>query len=106
VQIYATSGGNGSSKLKVTLTYAMGTPLTVSSAVAVPDWCVPGALPAGEYTLASAERVKLPTSLDTTLCNIYAIDLNPDVARTLTKVAFVDQGTSGDYVVFYGATAW
>ena len=105
VQIYAT-GGNGSSMLNVTLTYATGSPLTVSSTVAVPDWCVPGALPAGEYTLASAERVKLPTAFDPTLCNIYAIDLNPDPARTLTKVALVDEGPSGDYVVFYGATAW
>jgi len=105
VQVYAT-GGNGSSTLNVTLTYATGTPLTATSTVTVPDWCVPGTLPAGEYTLASAERVKLPTTFDPTLCNIYAIDLNPDAARTLTKVAFVDEGSSNEYVVFYGATAW
>jgi hypothetical protein len=106
LQIYAT-GANGVSALNITLTYASGNPLNGNSTVTVPDWCAPGTLPAGEYTLTSAHRVRNQTTLDLTmLCNIYAIDLNPDPARTLTKVAFVAQGPAGANVVFYGATAW
>jgi hypothetical protein len=40
------------------------------------------------------------------LCNIYAIDLNPDPSRVLTHVSFSDNGVSTNYLVFYGATAW
>jgi hypothetical protein len=105
LQIYVT-GSNGSSTLNVTLTYASGNPLTANSTLTIPDWCLPGTLPAGVYTLASAQRVKKMMLDTTTTCSIYAIDLNPDPTRALTKVAFVAQGVSGQYVVFYGATAW
>jgi hypothetical protein len=103
LQIYAT-GANGTTTLGVTLTYATGTPAT--STLTIPDWCLPGTLPAGVYRLGSSHRIK-NMMLDTgTLCNIYAIDLNPDSTRALTKVAFLSQGSSAEYFVFYGATAW
>jgi hypothetical protein len=104
LQIYAT-GANGSSTLDVTLTYASGNPLTASSTATIPDWCTQGPLPVGVYTLTSTLRVK-NMMLGPLLCNIYAIDLNPDPTRALTRVTFVPHGTSGQFVVFYGATAW
>jgi hypothetical protein len=105
LQIYATAA-NGSSTLNVTLTYTSGNPVTASSTATIPDWCVPGALPPGVYTLATAQRVQ-NMMINPTLCSIYAINLNPDSTRALSKVAFVAQGTSSyQYVVFYGATAW
>jgi hypothetical protein len=104
LQIYAT-GANGSSTLNVTLTYASGNPLTASSIATIPDWCTQGPLPIGVYTLTSTPRVR-NMMLETQLCNIYAINLNPDPTRVLTRVAFVPQGASGQWVVFYGATAW
>jgi hypothetical protein len=57
------------------------------------------------YTLTSTLRVK-NMMLEPLVCNIYAIDLNPDPTRALTRVTFVPHGTSGQFVVFYGATAW
>jgi hypothetical protein len=104
LQIYATAS-SGSSTLNVTLTYASGSPPTASSTPTVPDWCTPGAMGAGVYTLGSAPRVK-KTTLDLALCSIYAINLNPDPTRPLTRVAFVSEGSGTQYVVFYGATAW
>jgi hypothetical protein len=104
LQIYAT-GANGSSTLNVTLTYASGNPLTASSTATIPDWCTQGPLPVGVSTLTSAPRVQNMT-IDPTLCNIYAIDLNPDPTRALTRIAFVPQVTSDQFLVFYGATAW
>jgi hypothetical protein len=102
VQIYAT-GGSGGSILNVTFTYAGG---TASTTVTIPDWCVPGILPTGEYKLASCDRVQASQFYIQGLCNIYAIDLNPDSAQVLSKVSFSDNGTAGTYLVFYGATAW
>jgi hypothetical protein len=105
LQIYATAG-NGSIPLNVTLTYASGNPLTTTSALTIPDWCAATtSLPAGVHTLARAGRVKMSV-FDPLLCNIYAIDLNPDPTRALTSFAFVAQGTATVYLVFYGATAW
>jgi hypothetical protein len=101
LQIYVTSGA-ASSTLTVTLTYAAGSPAI--STLTIPDWCQPGILPAGEYKLASAQRIRDSTTLDTQVCNIYAVDLNPDPMRVLQSVAFVANGTG--FVVFYGATAW
>jgi hypothetical protein len=104
LQIYAT-GANGASTLLVTLTYASGAPPSANSTVTVADWCTPGALPAGQYSFAVSQRVK-GQMLDSARCNIYAIDLNPDPARFLSRVAFVALGSAMAYVTFYGATAW
>jgi hypothetical protein len=105
LQIYATAG-NGSIPLNVTLTYASGNPLAATSALTIPDWCAaPTSLPASVHVLARAGRVKMAV-FDPALCNIYAIDLNPDPTRALTQFAFVAQGTATVYLVFYGATAW
>jgi hypothetical protein len=105
LQIYATAG-NGSIPLNVTLTYASGNPLTATSALTIPDWCAaPTSLPAGVHALARAGRMKMAV-FDPALCNIYAIDLNPDPTRALAQFAFVAQGTATVYLVFYGATAW
>jgi hypothetical protein len=107
LQIYAT-GGNGGSTLNYTLTYDTGSPTT--GTVAIPDWCFPGTLASGTYTLASVYRVNpfnTPATLDTRFtCSAYAINLNPDPTRTLTQLAFYDSGSGNSYLVFYGATAW
>jgi hypothetical protein len=104
LQIYAT-GAYGTSTLNVTLTYASGNPLTTSSIATIPDWCAQGPLPIGVYALTSTLRLR-NMMLEPMLCSIYAINVNPDPTRALTRVAFVPQGTSGQFVVFYGATAW
>jgi hypothetical protein len=107
LQIYAT-GGNGGSTLNYTLTYATGAPTTAS--VPIPDWCVPGTLATGTFTLGSASRVNAGTTLTDGTggfeCNVYAINLNPDSGRALTQVSFTDSGGTGTYLVFFGATAW
>jgi len=75
--------------------------------VPLPDWCIPGILAAGEYKLVSVDRVQNGNTYNGgLLCSIYAIDLNPDTSRVLTQVSLVDNGTSTNYLVFYGATAW
>ena len=104
LQIYAT-GGNGSSTLSYTITYATGTPTTATTPI--PDWCIPGPLATGEYSLATVHRVSGGNNLDTSIrCGLYAINLNPDAARAVTQVSFSASGSATSYLVFYGATAW
>ena len=102
------AGGNGGSTLGYTFTYATGSPAT--TVVAIPDSCIPGALPGGEYTLGSSSRVNGGTTLqpenDGLQCNIYAINLNPDptpaAGRRLRSPA---RRAPRNYLVFFGATA-
>ncbi len=106
LQFYAT-GGNGGSTVNYTLTYSTGTP--TSSTISLPDWCEPpNPLPSGEYTLAALDRISNGGLSDTDglLCNIYALDVPVDSARTLTQFSFSDTGGSTNYLVFYGATLW
>ena len=104
IQIYATGGG-GQSTLNYTLTYMDMT--TTQGSPTLPDWCtgVPGL---GQYVLVSVYRVQSGTTLNNQfLCNIYALDLNPNPSKVLSSVTFSDTGSSlTTYLVFYGATAW
>ena len=103
LQLYATGGG-GASTLNYSLTYADAT--TVPSSLSVPDWCL-GTAASGQYILVSVDRVENGTTLNAAyLCNIYALDLNPDTGKALKSVTFWDTGGGTTYLVFYGATAW
>ena len=107
LQIYAT-GGNGGSTINYTLTYADSS--TSSSTLALPDWCL-GTLGGGQYALVGVYRVQNGDALNgenpQDICNIYALDLNPDTGKALSSVTFADTGgSSTTYLVFYGATAW
>jgi hypothetical protein len=105
LQVYATGAG-GASTLNYTLSYTDGT--SSSPAQPLPDWCV-GTTGNGQYVLTTVDRVENTNSINAPpVCNIYAIDLNPDSGRNLQQVTFwnVALGTSPTYMVFYGATAW
>lgn len=103
VQLYATGGG-GASTLNYSLTYADSS--TTPSTLSLPDWCI-GTAGSGQYVLASVHRVENGVTFNGgLLCNIYALDLNPDTGKALKSVSFWDTGGSTTYLVFYGATAW
>jgi hypothetical protein len=107
LQIYAT-GGNGGSTVDYTLTYSDLS--TTQSTLALPDWCV-GTLGFGQYVLVGVYRVQNGDALNgenpQDICNIYALDLNPDTCKALSSVTLENTGgSSTTYLVFYGATAW
>jgi hypothetical protein len=103
VQLYATGGG-GPSTLNYTLMYADSS--SNSSTLSLPDWCL-GAAGSGQYVLVSVDRVENGNTFNGTyLCNIYALELNPDTGKSLTSIRFWDTGGTTSYLVFYGATAW
>jgi hypothetical protein len=109
VQLYATGTG-GSSQINYTLNYASGQPVIGSLVLA--DWCVYDSVPANTYVLASIDRVEFNGTVFNSkyLCAIFAINLNPDPARTLVSFTFSDTGSgvgsNTSYFTFYGATAW
>jgi hypothetical protein len=106
VQIYATGTG-GASTVNYTFMYSDSS--TTQNAIVLPDWCVGKVTTNGQYVLASVDRVENNGTLfnDAYLCNIYALDLNPDPTKTLVSLTFSDTGSGNtSYFIFYGATAW
>jgi hypothetical protein len=103
VQIYATGAG-GASTLNYSLTYSDSS--TSQSTLSLPDWCL-GTPGSGQYVLASVDRVENGSTFNANyLCNVYALDLNPDTGKSLRSVSMQDTGGATTYLVFYGATAW
>jgi hypothetical protein len=103
VQLYATGAG-GASTLNYSFTYADSS--VTSSNVSLPDWCV-GTPGSGQYVLVNVDRVENGATFNSVyLCNIYALDLNPDTGKALKSVSIWDTGGATTYLVFYGATAW
>jgi len=104
IQLYATGGG-GASTLNYSVMYADTT--STNATLSLQDWCV-GGDGTGQYVLVGVTRVQSGITLNTQyLCNIYALDLNPDTGKVVSSVTFWDSGgTLSTYLVFYGATAW
>jgi hypothetical protein len=109
LQLYATGTG-GSSQINYTLSYAEGGP--VSNNIVLADWCVYNTIPANTAVLTAVDRVEFNGTVfnNKYLCAIWAINLNPDPAKTLVSFTFSDSGSgvgsNTSYFTFYGATAW
>ncbi len=105
LQVYATSTLGGA-VVQAAFTYEDGmVPLLPQT---IPDWCVSGPLPSDVSILASSSRVSGTAVIDTVnVCNIYAVNFEPDPARTLVGFSLLaTSGTPGGNFVLYGATAW